>query len=111
MNEESKARLILDLRQNGILDKDILDVMEQVPRELFIPDTFQDHAYEDAALPIARGQTISQPFIVAKMTQALDMGPRMKVLEIGTGSGYQSVILSHFCRRVYSLHGAIFRGG
>lgn len=100
---EDRAKLILELRRCGIVDKTVLDVMEKVPRELFVPDTFREHAYENAALPIDKGQTISQPLIVAQMTLALDVDKRMKVLEIGTGSGYQATILSHLCRRVYTI--------
>lgn len=100
---EDRARLILEMRRSGIVDKTILDVMERVPRELFVPETFREHAYENSALPIDKGQTISQPMIVALMTLALDVDKRVKVLEIGTGSGYQAVILSHLCRRVYTI--------
>jgi protein-L-isoaspartate(D-aspartate) O-methyltransferase len=74
-----------------------------VPREIFVPAAMQDQAYEDIALPIGRGQTISQPFVVAAMTQALQLSKREKVLEIGTGSGYQTCILAHLCRRVYTI--------
>lgn len=98
-----KIRLIMHLRTMGITDTNTLAAMERVPRELFIPQAMQDQAYEDIALPIGRGQTISQPFVVATMTQALNLDGRGKVLEIGTGSGYQTCILSHLCRRVYSI--------
>ncbi len=98
-----KIRLILDLRQGGILDTALLAAMEKVPRDDFVPEAFRDRAYEDTALPISHGQTISQPLIVAKMLEALNLNDRVKVLEIGTGSGYQTMILSHLCRRVYTI--------
>ena len=75
----------------------------EVPRELFVPELFQERSWEDSALPIACGQTISQPFIVGLMTQALRVEPRSRVLEIGTGSGYQTAVLSRLCRFVYSV--------
>ena len=96
-------RLIMNLRTAGITDISVLNAMERVPREIFIPKQMHDQAYEDIALPIGRGQTISQPYIVAAMTQALELSDRIKVLEIGTGSGYQTCILSRLCRRVYSI--------
>ena len=74
-----------------------------MPREIFVPEAFHDQAYEDKALPIGQGQTISQPQVVALMTQALDLTPRHKVLEIGTGSGYQSAVLARLSRRVYTI--------
>ena len=98
-----KIRLILELRQGGILDTALLAAMEMVPRDRFVPAAFRDRAYEDTALPISHGQTISQPLIVARMLQAMALNDRVKVLEIGTGSGYQTVILSHLCRRVYTI--------
>lgn len=98
-----KINLIMELRRGGIADRKILTVIETLPRDLFVPAPFQDRAYENAALPIAHGQTISQPYTVAYMTQVLEVGPRMKVLEIGTGSGYQAAVLSRLCRRVYSV--------
>lgn len=98
-----KIRLLMKLRQNGITDPRVLAAIEKVPREAFLPATFHDRAYEDIALPIGHGQTISQPQVVANMTQALEIGPRMKVLEIGTGSGYQAAVLAQLCRRVYSI--------
>ncbi len=98
-----KIRLIMKLRKCGITDTAVLGAIERVPREAFIDTTFHDQAYEDIALPIARGQTISQPLVVASMTQELRVNDRHKVLEIGTGSGYQAAILSRLCRRVYSI--------
>lgn len=98
-----KIRLIMKLRTSGITDTAVLAAIERVPREDFIPLMFHDQAYEDIALPIGRGQTISQPLVVARMTQELKVNDRHKVLEIGTGSGYQAAILSKLCRRVYSI--------
>lgn len=104
MNDLSqKIRLVMELRQGGITDTEVLSAIERLPRELFVSDMFSDQAYENTALPIAHGQTISQPFVVAFMTQALKLGPRMKVLEIGTGSGYQTAVLAQMCRRVYTI--------
>lgn len=93
----------MHLRAMGIADTDVLSAMEKVPRSLFVPEQMQDQAYADIALPIGRGQTISQPLVVATMTQALELSDRDRVLEIGTGSGYQACILSHLCRRVYTI--------
>ena len=104
MTEDArKIKLIMELRRQGISDPLVLSAMERVPRDLFVPDSFADQAFDDHALPIACGQTISQPFVVAFMTQALRVGDRMKVLEIGTGSGYQSAVLSQLCRRLYTI--------
>ena len=80
-----RAQLILGLRQNGVLNQAVLAALEAIPRELFVPETFARHAYDDSALPIGRGQTISQPLIVARMTDALDLTRRHKVLEIAGG--------------------------
>lgn len=101
--EARKIRLIMKLRRNGLTDTNVLSAIERIPREAFIPEMFHDQAYEDMALPIGLGQTISQPLVVATMTQALEVGDRDKVLEIGTGSGYQTAILARLCRRVYSI--------
>ncbi len=98
-----KIRLLMDLRRGGIVDHAVLAAMERVPREAFVPPTFRDRAYEDMALPVGHGQTLSQPTVVGLMTQALEAGPRMKVLEIGTGTGYQTAILAELCRRVYTI--------
>lgn len=104
MNHDArKVRLIMELRREGISDTQVLSAIERVPRDIFVPGPFQDQAYDNIALPIGQGQTISQPYIVAYMTQELDVGERMKVLEIGTGSGYQTAILAHLCRRVYTI--------
>jgi protein-L-isoaspartate(D-aspartate) O-methyltransferase len=98
-----KVRLIMELRSDGIGDARVLGAIEKTPRELFVLDQFQDHAYENVALPINSGQTISQPFIVALMTERLELTGREKVLEIGTGSGYQTAILSRLARRVFTV--------
>ena len=104
MTEDApKVRLIMQLRRSGIVDTNVLSVLERIPRERFVPELFQDQAYENTALPIAHGQTISQPTVVGYMTEQLDIGKRMKVLEIGTGSGYQAAVLSRLCRRVYTI--------
>ena len=103
MLDVKKIRLILELRKAGISDSRILSSIEKIPREKFIPENFRNQAYDNLALPIGDNQTISQPFIVAKMTQLLDVQPTHKVLEIGTGSGYQSAILSKLARRVYTI--------
>jgi protein-L-isoaspartate(D-aspartate) O-methyltransferase len=97
------VRLVMELRGAGITDARVLGAIERVPRELFVPPTFNDRAWENVALPIGHGQTISQPFVVALMSQALEVGERHKVLEVGTGSGYQAAILARLCRRVFTL--------
>ena len=101
--ETRHARLILALRSQGVTDPKVLHAIEKTPREMFTPDLFKERAWEDSALPIACGQTISQPFIVGLMTQALGIEPRSRVLEIGTGSGYQTAILARLARLVYSV--------
>ena len=98
-----KIRLIMRLRRAGISDTNVLSAIERIPREAFVPDSFQDQAYEDRTLPIGHGQTLSQPRVVALMTQALEIDRRIKVLEIGTGSGYQAAVLSRLCRRLYTV--------
>lgn len=98
-----KIRLIMELRRAGIADTHVLSAIERIPREAFVPEAFQDQAYENRALPIGFGQTLSQPGVVAAMTQALKADRRLKVLEIGTGSGYQAAILSRLCRRLYTI--------
>ncbi len=98
-----KIRLVMDLRRQGVTDTAVLSAIERVPREEFVTATFRDQAYENVALPIGYGQTVSQPLVVGLMTQALDLGPRMKVLEVGTGSGYQAAVLARLCRRVYTI--------
>ncbi|TVR99388.1 MAG: protein-L-isoaspartate(D-aspartate) O-methyltransferase [Rhodospirillales bacterium] len=104
MNPDSrKIRLILDLRRAGITDPVVSAAIERVPRHLFVPTAFAEKAYENTALPIGCHQTLSAPIVVARMTQALDLGDRMKVLEVGTGSGYQAAVLARLCRRVYTI--------
>jgi len=98
-----KIRLIMSLRRSGITDTAVLAAIERIPREAFVPASFLDQAYENRALPIGLGQTLSQPQVVAQMTQALAVRSRHKVLEIGTGSGYQAAVLSRLARRVYSI--------
>ncbi len=98
-----KIRLIMELRHQGIRDTKVLSAIETVPRELFVPDHHENQAYENRALSIGAGQTISQPQIVAVMTQALQLNDRHKVLEVGTGSGYQAAILASLCRRLYTI--------
>ncbi len=98
-----RIRLIMELRTKGITDTNVLSAIERVPREEFVPIHSRDQAWEDMALPIGLGQTISQPFVVAIMTQALEVSDRDKVLEIGTGCGYQCAVLSKLARRVYSI--------
>lgn len=98
-----KIELIMALRNQGIRDTNVLRALERVPREKFVPPSFVDQAYDDQSLPIECGQTISQPFIVAYMTEKLQVGDRDKVLEIGTGSGYQTAVLAQLCRRVYTM--------
>ncbi|MBS0297696.1 MAG: protein-L-isoaspartate(D-aspartate) O-methyltransferase [Proteobacteria bacterium] len=97
------GRLILALRSQGVTDPKVLNAIEATPRDLFVPELFKEQSFEDSALPIDCGQTISQPFIVGLMTQALKVEPRHRVLEIGTGSGYQAAILSKLARYVYSV--------
>jgi len=96
-------RLLMELRGLGVSDARVLGALERVPREIFVPGAFKDQAYENVALPIGHGQTISQPLVVALMTEALEVGERHKVLEIGTGSGYQTAVLARLCRRVFSI--------
>jgi protein-L-isoaspartate(D-aspartate) O-methyltransferase len=100
---ERKMQFLFALRSKGVTDNRVLTAMETVDRGPFVRGVFSDRAYEDMPLPIACGQTISQPSIVGLMTQALQVTPRDKVLEIGTGSGYQAAILSHLARRVYTV--------
>jgi protein-L-isoaspartate(D-aspartate) O-methyltransferase len=81
----------------------VLSAIERIPREAFVPESFQDQSYEDMTLPVGRGQTLSAPSVVAQMTQALRTDRRTKVLEIGTGTGYQAAVLSRLCRRLYTI--------
>lgn len=100
---ERKMRFLYALRSKGVTDSRVLTAMEKIDRGDFVRGIFTDRAYEDMPLPIACGQTISQPSVVGLMTQALQVSPRDKVLEVGTGSGYQAAILSHLARRVYTI--------
>lgn len=100
---ERKMRFLFGLRSRGVTDGRVLTAMEKVDRGLFVRGHFADRAYDDMPLPIACGQTISQPSVVGLMTQALNVQPRDTVLEIGTGSGYQAAILAHLARRVYTV--------
>ena len=101
--ETRKARLILGLRSQGVTEPKVLEAIERTPRDLFTPDLFRERAWEDSALPIACGQTISQPYIVGLMTQSLRLESRSRVLEIGTGSGYQTAVLARIARLVYTI--------
>ncbi|NLD63759.1 MAG: protein-L-isoaspartate(D-aspartate) O-methyltransferase [Bacteroidales bacterium] len=98
-----RKRLIEELRGKGITDERVLDAMGKVPRHLFMDDAFLKHAYQDKAFPISAGQTISQPYTVAIQTILLSVGKRDKVLEIGTGSGYQAAILAEMGVKVYTI--------
>ena len=100
---DAKMQFVFALRSKGVIDRDVLTAMERIDRGLFIQGYFADRAYEDMPLPISCGQTISQPSVVGLMTQALQIGPRDKVLEVGTGSGYQTAILSQLARRIYTI--------
>ncbi|MQT14453.1 protein-L-isoaspartate(D-aspartate) O-methyltransferase [Segnochrobactrum spirostomi] len=97
------AHLILELRRRGVRDKRIYSAIEQIPRRLFVPAPYRKDAFEDRPLPIECGQTISAPSVVAMMTDALAIEPEHRVLEIGTGSGYQTVVLSRLCKEVFSV--------
>ena len=100
---ERKMRFLFALRSRGVTDARVLSAMERVDRGRFVKGLFAERAYEDMPLPIACGQTISQPSVVGLMTQALKVGPRDTVLEVGTGSGYQAAILAQLARRVYTV--------
>src|SRR6185295_13067773 len=102
-DDPRQMQLITELRGQGITDGRVLDAIAHTPREIFVEAPFVDSAYSNMALPIACGQTISQPFVVAYITQHIEPGPDKRVLEIGTGSGYQAAILSALCRRVYTI--------
>lgn len=103
-SQRTRDRLVERLREQGIHDMRVLSVIREVPRHLFIEEALAHRAYEDVSLPISHGQTISQPYIVARMTEALlETTPMEEVLEVGTGSGYQAAILARLVRRVYSV--------
>lgn len=101
--EEQRQRLMVSLQQNGIHDERVLTVMSSMQRERFVDRSLREHAYADCALPLTLGQTISQPLMVGAMTQALKLRGDERVLEIGTGSGYQTAILASLARHVYSV--------
>lgn len=105
MNSEAerKMQFLFALRSKGVTDTRVLSAMEKIDRGLFVRGLFAERAYEDMPLPIACGQTISQPSVVGLMSQALDLSPRHKVLEVGTGSGYQAAVLSQLARRIYTV--------
>jgi protein-L-isoaspartate(D-aspartate) O-methyltransferase len=100
---EERMGFLLDLRRRGIMDARVLRAMDQVPRENFVAPDYAEEAYADQALPIACGQTISQPYVVAYMSEQLALAPRHRVLEIGTGSGYQAAVLSRLAREVVTV--------
>ncbi|MEM6310540.1 MAG: protein-L-isoaspartate(D-aspartate) O-methyltransferase [Pseudomonadota bacterium] len=100
---ERQMQFLFTLRSRGVTDARVLSAMEAIDRGPFVKGLFSDRAYEDTPLPISCGQTISQPSVVGLMSQALDVSPRDKVLEVGTGSGYQAAILSKLARRVYTV--------
>lgn len=101
--EAHRQQLLESLRKSGIYDERVLTAMASIPRELFVNEAHRSFAYADRALPISMGQSISQPFMVAFMTQALELSGKERVLEIGTGSGYQAAILARLAAHVYSV--------
>jgi protein-L-isoaspartate(D-aspartate) O-methyltransferase len=103
MHDHRPIALVMELRGQGITDQRVLSAIERTPRELFVDEPFSATAYENIALPIACGQTISQPYIVAYMTEVAEVEARHRVLEIGTGSGYQAAVLAPLCRMVYTV--------
>jgi protein-L-isoaspartate(D-aspartate) O-methyltransferase len=102
-SQRTRDRLVTRLREQGITDERVLEAIGAVPRHIFIDEAMAHRAYEDTALPIGHGQTISQPFIVALMTQTLLNEPRERVLEVGTGSGYQAAVLAGLVKRVFTV--------
>ena len=103
MSDPRTAALVMALRGQGISEQRVLEAMEKTPREMFVEAPFEADAYQNTALPIACGQTISQPFIVAFVAQALELSPKHRVLEVGAGSGYQAAVLSPLCAWVYAI--------
>ena len=103
MLDVRKIRLILELREMGISNSEVLSALENIPREKFIPDNYRNQAYENIALPIGENQTISQPYIVALMTEMLNIDRNHKILEVGTGSGYQAAILGEISDNVHTI--------
>lgn len=102
-SQRARDRLVQRLREQGVDDEGVLTVMAETPRHLFVDEALASRAYDDTALPIGFGQTISQPYVVAMMSAALNRGPMSRVLEIGTGCGYQTAILARLAARVYSV--------
>ena len=103
-SRRTRNRLIVRLREQGISDEKVLDVINEIPRHLFVDEALAHRAYEDTSLPIGFNQTISQPYVVAKMTETLLSGPPIqKILEIGTGSGYQTAVLAELVEEVFSV--------
>src|SRR5262245_66017174 len=103
VSAQDQIGLIMQLRRRGIRDNNVLRAIERVPRDLFVDPEWADYAYRDEPLPIACGQTISQPFVVAYMTEKLELAERHKVLEIGTGSGFQAVVHSDLLLLVHTV--------
>jgi protein-L-isoaspartate(D-aspartate) O-methyltransferase len=103
LEKRRKAMVVEQIEERGIRDRRILEVMEKVPRHEFVPEKYRAFAYDDSPLPIGEGQTISQPYIVALMTECLNLEGEEKVLEVGTGSGYQAAILSELAEEVYTI--------
>ncbi len=101
--EPAKIKLIMELRRQGVTNRAVLVAIERTPRDIFVPEALRQRSYENIALPIGQGQTISQPNIVGFMSQELQLNKRMVVLEVGTGSGYQAAVLARLCRRVYTI--------
>ena len=100
---KNNHNLIMELKEKGITNKNILGAIEKVPRELFVNKVSAQWAYENTALPVECGQTISQPYVVAYMIDCLKLKKTDKVLEIGTGTGYQAAIISHLCQEIYTI--------
>ena len=101
---KARERMVMEqIVARGIRDPRVIEAMNQVPRDLFVPEALAGQAYGDFALPIGEGQTISQPFMVAYMSESLELGGKERVLEVGTGTGYQTSVLSHLAERVYSM--------
>ncbi len=103
LEKRRKAMVVEQIKERGVSDRGVLEVMEKVPRHEFVPEGYRDFAYDDSPLPIGEGQTISQPYIVALMTECLHLDGEEKVLEVGTGSGYQAAILCELAKEVYTI--------
>ncbi|HSM94619.1 MAG TPA: protein-L-isoaspartate(D-aspartate) O-methyltransferase [Rhizomicrobium sp.] len=103
MTDSRAIELVMALRKQGIADTRVLSAIETIPRDVFVEQPFETQAYANSALPIACGQTISQPYVVAFATEVLEIDPKHRVLELGTGSGYQAAVLSRLCRMVYTV--------